>query len=250
VLVVEDNDEMRAFLEEKLSALWNVVSAPNGHDAWALVQESPPDLVLSDIMMPGLDGIDLCRRIKADEELRAVPVVLLTARATTDDAVEGLDAGADDYIEKPFDVEELRQRLRSHLAAREHLRSRYRREVRLTSMEAVVDEEHVPFIERLDDAVAEHLDNPDFTVDRLAAEMALSRRQLTRRMKEAVDETPASYIRQRRLDHAEALLGRNPQTIAEVAYAVGFRSPSAFSKAFREHAGCTPTEYVDANASS
>lgn len=246
ILVVEDNDEMRAYLREVLAEAWSVRTAADGAEGWQAVQDDAPDLVLSDVMMPAVDGFELCRRIKADERLRVTPVLLLTARAGEEAAVEGLECGADDYVAKPFDVAELTQRIENHLAARRHLQARYREELDLGTM--VADEAHRPFVERLLDVVEQHLSNPDLTTSLIADEMALSRRQLTRRVKKATGHPPGTFLRKHRLERAKAMLERKPETVAEVAYAVGFTSPSAFSNSFREEVGVTPTTYVDQQA--
>jgi len=243
ILVVEDNAEMRSYLCEILETNWAVLEAEDGAKGWDKIQAHEPDLVLSDVMMPTVDGYELCRCVKDDERLRVTPVLLLTAQAGEEAAVEGLECGADDYVAKPFDVAELTQRIKNHLAARRHLQSRYRDEVEMGTM--VVDEEHVPFVERFLDVVEEHLGNPDLTVGRIAEEMALSRRQLTRRVKAATRHTPAAFVRTHRLEQAKALLAREPETIAEVAYAVGFKSSSSFSHAFNEEVGVSPSTYVE-----
>lgn len=245
VLVVEDNAEMRAYLREHLSEHWGVLEASDGTEGWEVAAEKEPDLVLRDVMMPGMDGFELCRRIKSEEALRTTPVILLTARAADEDTLEGLEAGADDYVDKPFKMEELRQRLENHLAARKHARSCYQEEVRLRSIGGTVEEEQLPFLREVTEAVEAHLSNPDFTTEWLADEVALSRRQLTRRLKETVGETPAAFIRECRIERAKELLGEGPKTVAEVAYAVGFRSPSHFSQVFQEEVGLTPTDYQD-----
>jgi AraC-like DNA-binding protein len=203
--------------------------------------------VLSDVMMPKLDGFELCRRIKDDEALRTTPVLLLTARAGEEATREGLRCGADDYVAKPFDAEELRQRIENHLAARRHLQARYREEVDVGGV--IVGEAHRSFIERLIGVIDQQLGNPDLTVGDLATEMALSRRQFTRRVKDATGEPPGTFLRRRRIEQAQAMLEREPETIAEVAYAVGFQSPSAFSQSFREHVGSSPSTYVEDQSS-
>jgi DNA-binding response OmpR family regulator/anti-sigma regulatory factor (Ser/Thr protein kinase) len=243
VLVVEDNAEMRAYLREQLAERWAVVEAADGEVGWQTVQDEAPDLVLSDVMMSGTDGFELCRRIKGDEALRVTPVLLLTARAGEDATREGLRCGADDYVAKPFDVPELKQRIANHLAARRHLQSRYREEVDLGSV--VVDEADRPFTERLLGVIDTHLGNPDLTVGDLADEMALSRRQLSRRVKAATGEPPGTVLRTYRIEQAKAMLEAEPDTISEVAYAVGFKSSSSFSQSFREHVGVSPSTYVD-----
>ncbi|MFO8232910.1 MAG: hybrid sensor histidine kinase/response regulator transcription factor, partial [Longimonas sp.] len=247
VLVVEDNAEMRSFLEEELSPRWRVRTAGDGAEGWAMIQNDPPDLVLADVMMPEMDGFALCRAIKEDAELRTIPVLLLTARASNEAEREGLGCGADAYITKPFDVAALKQRIANHLAARKHLQARFEEQVSLSSTSASIDRQHLPFMEAVTGAVDEHLDNPDFTVDQLASAVALSQRQCTRRLKDAVDMTPAAFIRHRRIEHAKTLLQTDPETIAEVVYAVGFRSSSHFSKVFRKATGQSPSAYRDAS---
>jgi signal transduction histidine kinase/DNA-binding response OmpR family regulator len=247
ILIVEDNAEMRAYLREQLSGAWAVMEAVDGEEGWKRVQDAEPDLVLSDVMMPKLDGFELCRRIKDDEALRTTPVLLLTARAGEEATREGLRCGADDYVAKPFDAEELRQRIENHLAARRHLQARYREEVDVGGV--IVGEAHRSFIERLIGVIDQQLGNPDLTVGDLATEMALSRRQFTRRVKDATGEPPGTFLRRRRIEQAQAMLEREPETIAEVAYAVGFQSPSAFSQSFREHVGSSPSTYVEDQSS-
>lgn len=245
ILVVEDNGEMRAYLREILSSRWNVLDAQDGEEGWALVQEEQPDLVLSDVMMPGISGVELCERIKGDEALRVTPVLLVTARAGDNAAVQGLSAGADDYVTKPFDVEELRQRIENHLAARAHLEDQYREQVELTGLGTEIEEEVVPFMEEVIEAADDRLSDPDLTVGDLASALALSRRQFTRKVKQSIGEPPGELIHQLRLKRAKALLTGGAESVAEVAYAVGYRSASAFTQAFRREVGKTPTAYVE-----
>jgi DNA-binding response OmpR family regulator len=246
VLVVEDNDEMRAYLREILSERWAVQVAEKGEEAWDLIQAEAPDLVLSDVMMPETGGAELCERIKSAEAHRVTPVLLLTAKAGEEATVEGLESGADDFVTKPFGPEELRGRIENHLAAREHARACYRNEVSLSNLGEPVEEKYVPFLETVTEATEAHLSDPDFTTDQLAEEVALSRRQLTRRLKKAIGKTPAEFVRDCRIERAKTLLEEESRTVAEVAYAVGFRSPSHFSQAFQEEAGPSPSAYRDA----
>jgi len=236
---------MRAYLREELAGRWQVIEAADGEAGWAAVREQEPALVVSDVMMPKADGTELCRRIKAEEALRAIPVLLLTARAGEEATLEGLEAGADDYVEKPFGPEELRRRIDNHLSARRHLEARYREEVSIEALGAVVESEEQPFVERVLEAAGGRLSNPDFGVGDLAEAMALSRRQLTRRLKRAVGEPPGQVLRRLRIERGKRLLREGAETVSEVAYAAGFRSPSAFSHAFGEVVGCTPTEFME-----
>ena len=248
VLVVEDNPAMRRYVRETLAAAYTVLEAEDGVRGWKRVQEDGPDLVLCDVMMPEMDGYELCRRIKQHDELRTLPVILLTARAGTDDAVKGLQCGADDVVTKPFDARELLRRIDNHLTVRELLRERYEEYVHLEGTEGQVSEDDVPFLKQVLVAIERHLGDPDFTVERLAEAVALSRRHLSRRLKATVGETASAFVRRYRIERAMEFLDDDSETIAEVAYAVGFRSPSHFTQVFREHVGCAPSDYVEREA--
>jgi len=246
ILVVEDDSDMRAYLHEQLTDPWRVRTAADGTEAWDGIQAETPDLIVSDVMMPGPDGFELCRRVKADACLRTIPVLLLTARASEEATLEGLQSGADDYLSKPFDVEELRQRIANHLAARVHYREQYRDEVELVALDATTEQDAVPFVERVAAVIDDNMHDPDFTVAGLAEEVALSRRQLTRRLKEATGRTPGALLRHYRLEWAKQRLEEGAHTVSEVAYAVGFRSPSAFSQSFQEVFEEPPSHYRSA----
>jgi CheY-like chemotaxis protein len=243
ILVVEDNAEMQAYLREELGEDYAVLEAADGEEGWALVRENRPDLVVSDVMMPETDGFELCRRIKADEDLRTIPVLLLTARADETGTRKGLASGADDYVAKPFDAVALRQRIANHLAARRHLEAQYRGDVRLAPFDTTADADAVPFVEAVTETIEAHVGNPDFGVGELAEQMALSRRQLSRRLKKAVGESPSDFLRRCRIERAKTLFDEGAETVAEVAYAVGYRSPSHFSQVFQDEVGATPSTY-------
>ena len=242
LLIVEDNDDMRAYLRRHLEADYNVVDAENGEAGLQVAREQEPDLIVCDVMMPEMSGTALCEAIRADEALQATPLVLLTAKATSADAVEGLEHGADDYLTKPFDVDELRARIDRLLSARRQLRDQFSETVQVAPTGATTDAENAPFIEEALRVAEAHLDDPHFGAEDLASQMALSPRQLTRRLKEAIGETPAALIRRLRLERAAQLL-EEERTVSETGYAVGYQSPSHFAKAFRKHFGCPPSEY-------
>ncbi|MEF8940604.1 MAG: ATP-binding protein [Salinivenus sp.] len=243
LLIVEDNADMRAYLRRHLSADYTVVEAEDGEAGLRAAREHEPDLIVSDVMMPEMDGTALCEAIKADEALQTIPVVLLTAKATSADAVEGLECGADDYISKPFDVEELCARIERLLSTREQLRDRFSETMQVEPTGETTAVENAPFLEEVLAVVEAHLGDAHFGAEDLAAEMALSPRQLTRRLKEAAGETPAALIRRLRLEHAARLLDDEARTVSETAHAVGYDSPSHFAKAFRKHVGCAPSDY-------
>jgi DNA-binding response OmpR family regulator len=246
LLVVDDNADVRAFLQRELREQFQVETAADGTAALNRMRTAAPDVVVSDVMMPGMDGFALCEAIKSDDDLRAIPVVLLTARAEVEDALQGLGQGADDYVTKPFDVRELNRRIERLLEVRQLLQDEYAKVVHIDDVDLQVSEEEAAFVEAVLKTIYASLDDPDLTVDRLADAVALSRRQLSRRLREAIDESPAALIRRLRLEQAARCLTDDDRPrISDLAYAVGYRSVSHFSTAFKKHFGCPPSEYGD-----
>jgi len=216
----------------------------NGDEGLATARRCLPDLVLSDVMMPVMDGYTLCRRLKSDPETDFLPVILLTARAEAEDKLTGLTEQADDYLTKPFDVRELLARIANIIATRRRLRERFAG-TPLTIHPAPVD---VPpadrkFVDQVRTAIEAHLGDEQFTVERLAAEVAQSRGNLHRRLRELLGETPSDLIRRMRLERAAAMLEAGAGSVSEVAYAVGFKSVAHFSNAFHEMHGVRPSAW-------
>jgi YesN/AraC family two-component response regulator len=224
---------------------YRVLEAADGEEGLALAQQHQPDLVLSDVMMPKMDGVALCRALKADDALRTIPVVLLTAKAAEADAVEGLEAGADAYVAKPFGTAVLQAHVASLLAARQQMRTQFSQEVVVKPTDVVVDSEEEAFLKDVLAIVEDNMADSTFGVDQLAEQVGLSRRQLERRLKDTTGQTPAELIRQMRLERASQLLEARAGTVSEIAYAVGYKSPSYFSTAFREAFGHAPSEHFD-----
>ena len=243
MLVVDDNADTRLYLRHALGRYHRVLEAGDGKEALAMVREQRPDLVVSDIMMPVMDGQELCRRIKEDEELNHIPVMLVTANAVPDVKMEGLASGADDYLVKPFDMEEALVRINNMIKTRSQLRERYSREVVIKPSDVAVTSEEEAFVERARTLIEEHIDDSDFGVQELASELGLSSRQLQRRLRETVDQSPVEFMRGLRLQRAAQLLEQQFGNVSEVAYAVGFTSLSYFAKCFRDQYGQSPSEY-------
>ena len=244
VLVVDDNVDMRRYLQRILTAEGYVVDlAEDGAEGVARAIEMTPDLVIADVMMPRMDGFELCKRIRDDERVAAVPVVLLTARATEDDRIAGLEAGADDYLAKPFSPDELMVRLENLIQIRRRLRERFSHSVRLGPEEISVSSADARFIEQVRGVIEAQMSDSQFGVDALAEAVGLSPRQLHRRVKELTGLTTGGYIRMMRLERAEQLFRQQAGQVAEVAYAVGFNDAKYFSRLFRQTYGCTPSEY-------
>jgi signal transduction histidine kinase len=243
VLVVEDNAEVRTFLRDHFEPGFRVVEAADGEEGLALVRENSPDLLITDIMMPKMDGIELCRAIKSDRELRRIPVILLTARAGEAETMKGLRAGADEYISKPFSVAQLVQLAANMVRSRAQLRADTRRRITVTPSEITEVSQDEALLGRVARVVENHLGDAYFTVDALADEIGLSRRQLERRMPDACGESPSEFVRRMRLERARQLLEADVGTVSEIMYASGYRSSSQFASAFRRAYGALPSKY-------
>lgn len=243
VLVVDDEAAMRSYLQALLTSNYRVTTASTAAAALDHLHDAPPDLVISDVAMPKMDGIGLCEAIREDDRLRALPVILLTGGEEAETRLSGLEAGADAYVPKPFDPAELEARIENLIEIRRVVQDRVRLPDWMEPKEASISSDEADFLERLNETVDKHIDNSNFGVDWLADEMDLSTRHLRRRLKDVTDLSPAGFIRTRRLQHAASLLEKGADTISDVAAAIGYRDPSYFSRLFREAYGCPPSEY-------
>jgi signal transduction histidine kinase/ligand-binding sensor domain-containing protein/AraC-like DNA-binding protein len=244
VLVVEDKSDMRAYIRRCLEQDYTVLEAANGLDGWIQARESIPDLIVSDLMMPQMDGLELCRSLKTDEKTSHIPVILITARAGQQDRLEGLETGADEYLVKPFDSRELLIRSGNLIAIRRALRLRFSQALVLKPSAVTATPMEKAFLEKALAAVEQHMALEDFGVENLGAKLGMSRSQLHRKLRALTNQSPTLFIRAIRLQRGADLLRQNAATVAEIAYAVGFGSQAYFSTCFREQFGCTPKEYV------
>ncbi len=245
VLIVEDNEELRDFLVAELSDSYQIFQAADGVEGWAITQTELPDLVLTDVMMPRMDGHELTRLIKTHPDTDHIGVVMLTAKSAQQSRIEGLQQGADDYLSKPFNVEELHLRLANLIRHQQKLGEHYRQQLALPQSlpaptVAVMPD---PFLDRIYGLLDSHLDNPALGVDWLAEELSMSRKTLYRKVQSVIQLPPADLIRQYRLRRAAELL-RAGHTVTETADLVGFSTPSHFSLVFREFYKQTPSEFV------
>ena len=243
ILIVEDNRDVRDYLESHLRQYYQVIAAVNGVEGLAKAREFVPDLVISDVMMPEMDGYTLCRAIKTDERLSHIPVILLTAKAADADRVEGLQTGADDYIFKPFNAAALLARVENLIELRRLLRQRFSREVVLGPDAISVTSAESEFLEQVRIVVEEKLGNSNFGVEWLADEVGLSPRQLQRRLRKSTRLSAAGFIRMMRLQRAAQLLEQKAGSVSEIAYAVGFNDPNYFSRLFHQTFGVAPSQY-------
>ncbi|GAB3830789.1 hypothetical protein GCM10028821_19680 [Hymenobacter jeollabukensis] len=244
VLVVEDNPEMRAYIQSCLTVEFRVLTADDGEQGLERAIATVPDLVVSDLMMPRLDGLELCRRLRADERTSHVPVILLTARAGDEARLTSFGLGADEYLTKPFRPEELRVRMHNLIRQRELLRQRFSRAVTLQPRDISITSADEAFLNRALGVVEERMADADFSVEQFADLMALSRVQLHRKLKALTDQSTSEFVRTVRLRRAAALLLAQAGNVAEIAEQVGFGNLSYFSKCFREQYQQTPSEYA------
>jgi signal transduction histidine kinase/DNA-binding response OmpR family regulator len=242
LLIVEDNADLRAHIRATVSPDYRTVDATNGEEGVAKALELVPDIVISDVMMPKMDGYAVCRALKSDERTSHVPVILLTAKAGQESKIEGLDTGADDYLTKPFAAQELRARMRNLIALRKKLRERFSASQVLKPGEIAVTSMDDVFLRKAMAVVEERLSSEEFSVEELAVALAMSRSQLHRKLTALTGQAPVEFIRYMRLHRANSLLQQNAGTVSDVAYATGFGSVSYFSKCFREQFGTQPSE--------
>jgi signal transduction histidine kinase/AraC-like DNA-binding protein/ligand-binding sensor domain-containing protein len=241
LLVVEDNQDLRQYISQIFLNDYHVVTATDGEQGLAKAIELIPDVVVSDLMMPKLDGLALCEKLKTDERTNHIPVVMLTAKAGLADRLLGLDKGADDYLPKPFSREELVVRVRNLVLQRQLLRQKFSAAAATTPAALPTLDEQ--FVKRALAVIDEHLADSGFEVERFANQMNVSSVQLRRKLKAITDQTVIQFVRNYRLDKAAYLLKNQQGTVSEIAYRVGFESVSYFSKVFQERFGKAASEW-------
>lgn len=243
ILLVEDNDEVRTFLKENLEPTYKILEAADGIEGLNLATKSLPDVIISDIMMPGMDGKELCKKLKNNERTCHIPIILLTARATSNDKIEGLECGADAYIFKPFNMLEIEVRIRKIMEQRDRLRKKYSAYIGLDWSEITVTTLDEQFLKKVTNTIGEHLHDFKFDVGDLQNKLALSGSTLSRKLKALTGETPNSLIRIMRLKKAASLIENGNNSITDILMEVGFSNPSYFARCFKAYFGVTPKAY-------
>lgn len=244
ILIVDDEEEILAFLERILRGKYTVFKAENGRDALEMLTQEPIQLVVSDVMMPEMDGFELCKAIKSNFEFSHIPVILLTAKNTLQAKVEGLQLGADAYIEKPFSKEHLLAQIASLIANRSMVREYFANSplVHLKSMAHSKSDER--FLEMLNETIDENMEDPGLDVEKLAKILNITRITLYRKIKAITSLSPVELITISRLKKAAALLVEGRYRVYEVADMVGFSSQSNFARSFHKQFGMSPTDYL------
>ena len=244
LLVVEDNDEVRQYLRQLFENDYEVLTAEDGLVGWKKTLEELPDLVISDVMMPGIDGLELCQKIKQHPKTGHIPVVLLTARTAALHELEGLGVGADDYTTKPFQPQVLQAKAAALLRNRYKLREYYQRQILLEPTEVVIADADRQFLENAMAVVERNLDNPEFSVLVLVREVAMSQSVFYRRLKGITGQTAVEFIRDVRMKRAAQLLAQTQLRVSDVAFQVGIVDEKYFRKTFQKIYGVVPSEYI------
>ncbi|MEM8967598.1 MAG: ATP-binding protein, partial [Bacteroidota bacterium] len=245
LLLVEDHHDLRAYVREQTASDYQVLEAVDGVEGWEAALAHSPDLIICDWMMPRLDGRTLCERLKTDVRTSHIPVIMLTARADQTSRLAGLETGADVYLVKPFNPEELRLRIRKLVEQRIQLRSHFQQELIVSPQEIKVNSTDERFLQQAVALIDSQLANPNFTVAEWQQELNLSRMHLHRKLKALTGQSATEFIRTYRLKRAAQLLAQRADNVSQIAYQVGFSSLAYFTTSFKTQFGCNPSEYAE-----
>ena len=244
ILIVEDNIDLQRFMKENIGTQYSVFESANGIEGLEKSFELIPDLIISDIKMPEMDGIEFCEKIKKDERTSHIPIILLTARSTLENKLEGLETGADDYMTKPFKIKELQIRVSNLIEQRKKLRQKFRKEFLIEPKEIAIASSDEKFLKRILEILEHNYTNENFTADEFSKKAGLSRMQLHRKLSAVIDQSASEFIRNFRLKRAVKLLSVKKGNISEISFEVGFSNPSYFAECFKNLFGYSPSEFL------
>ena len=244
VLIVEDNADILWFLCNELRDEFGLIEAVDGSAGLKLAKEQMPDLIITDLMMPRMDGYELCKKLKSDVLTSHIPIIMLTAKATLDDKLKGLETGADDYISKPFDINEVRIRTRNLIDQRRKLREKFGKEITLDPLDIVITPVDEKFLTRAMDVIDTHMSDVSFDISEFSDKMNMSRSTLFRKLEALTNMSPVEFIRSLRLKRAATLLKQQYGNVSEVALEVGFSNPSYFTQVFKKAFSVTPAQFA------
>ncbi len=247
MLVVEDNPDVRTLIRSHFASKYEVLEAGDGREGWNLALGAVPDVIVSDVLMPDVDGYEFCKKVKKDERTSHIPVLLLTALHSKEHEIKGLSSGADDYITKPFDLSILQTKIENMLSIRDSLKQKYSGEITLQPRNIIISSPEEKFLHKAVEVVENNIADTELDIERFAQEVGVSRMQLYRKLNALTDMTVKEFIRSIRLKRATQLIEQDKMTVSEIAYAVGFKDLSHFRKCFRQMYGMTATEYKQKN---
>ena len=249
VLVVEDNQDLREYISDDLKSIYHVIEAANGEQGLRKAEKIIPDLIVSDVMMPLMDGYELTRQLRKNEKTSHIPVILLTAKSDRESKIEGLELGADDYLTKPFDTQELLARIKNLIETRRMLQEKF------GSGKTILHKQEKPkisfldqeFLDRVLKVINEHISEEEFSIEEFGKDVGMSRSQMHRKLKALTGKSASLYLRTVRLAKAKQLLEDKMGNISDISYQVGFSSPAYFSRCFKEEFGYAPSEHNHMN---
>lgn len=244
-MIVEDNKEFRTFLKEQLEEFYQVLEAGDGEEGEQCAIDKNPDLIISDIMMPKVDGIELCRRVKTNVQTSHIPVILLTARTADDIKINSYEVGADSYMSKPFNFDMLMVRIEKLIEQQEKRKQEFSKNIEVNPSLITITSVDEELIQRALEYIEKNMDNTEYAVEELSRDLGMTRMNLYRKLQSITGNTPSDFIKSIRLKRAAQLLQGSRLTMAEVADRVGFSSASYFTKCFKEMFGVTPTQYAE-----
>jgi len=244
LLIVEDNDDLRFYLKDNLFQKYQIHEASNGDEALKLIHKVHPDLIISDIMMPGMDGIELCRRVKSDRTICHIPLILLTARTSEQQQLEGLENGADDYVTKPFNFQVLEAKITNIINLRRNSRHLFRTKINIEPLDIAVTSLDERFMRKALELVEKNMAVTDYSVETMSHDLGMSRTLLYKKILALTGRAPLEFVRSLRLKRAALLLSKSQMNVSEIAFQVGFNDPKYFSKHFKNEFGVLPSKYV------
>ena len=247
LLIIEDNSDVRTYVKENLKTDYKILEAVDGEDGWNKAVEQIPDLIVSDVMIPKMDGVKLCGKLKTDERTSHIPVILLTAKAAKEDKLAGFETGADEYLMKPFDTDELKSRIKNLIEQRKRLQEHFR----IKGLEGIDQQKIISvdkmFLKKSLELINQHISDSSFSVEMLAEELAISHSGLQKKIHSLIGEIPGDLIRRVRLYKAAELIRQKFGNLSEVALEVGYNNPAHFSEAFKRQYGVSPSQYQQDN---
>ena len=247
LLIVEDNSDVRTYIKENLKTDYRILEAVDGEDGWKKSVEQIPDLIVSDVMMPKMDGFKMCEKIKTDERTSHIPIILLTAKATKEDKLAGFETGADEYLIKPFDTDELKSRIKNLISQRKRLQDHFKKQGLIGIDQQKITSVDKKFLQKSIDIINKHISDLSFSVEMLAEELAISRSGLQKKIQSLIGETPGDLIRRIRLNKAAELIKNKFGNLSEIALEVGYNNPAHFSEAFKRQFGVPPSQFLQNN---
>ncbi|HLG40929.1 MAG TPA: DNA-binding response regulator, partial [Chitinophagaceae bacterium] len=244
VLLIDDHEDFLNYLSDNLKSYYRIAGASDGKQGWQKILASHPQVIVTDINMPEMDGITLCRKIRSDKRTSHIPIILLTALTGDANQLTGLNTGANDYLTKPFNFDILNIKIRNLLSLNQNLKSAYSRQLKVVSQEIEVQSEDEKLLLKIVQYIESNIDSPDLSVEELSRHVYMSRGTLYNKIVSLTGETPVEFIRSVKLDKAASLLENSDMKVSQVGYTVGFPTPNYFARAFKSKFNLSPSEYA------